>query len=71
MSTMSKHGQESLIWDWGSQTALQDEDVSQLTSRDLRRHLEARVLSTVGNKRQLVERLEVGVTQKIYCSTLL
>eukprot|EP01084_Bolivina_argentea_P250494 419699_1 len=60
---MSKHGQESLFWAWGSQTALQDEDVSQLTSRDLRRHLEARELSTVGNKRELVERLEISIAE--------
>ncbi len=61
---MSKHGQESSFWAWGLQSALQDKDVSQLTSRELRRHLEARELSTAGNKRQLVERLEVGVMCK-------
>ena len=49
---------------WGSLKVLGGVDVTKLARQELRNHLEARELSTLGNKRHLVERLSKSVLEE-------
>ncbi|KAG5178125.1 regulator of chromosome condensation 1/beta-lactamase-inhibitor protein II [Tribonema minus] len=49
---------------WGTLKVLGGADINRLARQELRNHLEARELSTLGNKRQLVERLQKSVLEE-------
>jgi hypothetical protein len=50
---------------WGTLAVLSGREVSHMARQELRNHLEARDLSAVGNKRQLVERLAKSVLEEM------
>jgi hypothetical protein len=49
---------------WGTLKVLGGVDIGKLARQELRNHLEARDLGTLGNKRQLVERLQKSVLEE-------
>ena len=56
--------QQQADYPWGTLKVLGGIDIATLPRQELRSHLEARDLSTLGNKRQLIDRLKKSVLEE-------